>query len=320
MHLCRLAAASLAAVIAWVHVAPAAETPAKPGTVGHLDVEYLIEGKYSGKTQLESADWRVKRNLKVSYEVYAKELAKYGISDPSHSEEVKADSEALSARGAAAAANNADLMAKMEQAADACGDDEACMESFAMQMAQQPGSQQQLQKMSKDVKELTGQAQAMEAKSPPRYQQWLGKEGQSLKIAGEVGLEESLHSTVYDPICFKTDNICTFDRARKAAYPLDASAAELAAPGLIVEVDTVKNAISVVLPPPFLAVKVDEKTGEGMKKVEVPFAGRNPGQLIEQLKFIGVPGRKAEKTIKLKELDDYAQPVTLTVRWQFRGS
>jgi hypothetical protein len=232
---------------------------------------------------------------------------------------VKADSEALGARGAAAAANNADLMAKMEQAADACGDDDACMERFAMQMAQQPESQRQLQRMSKDVKEMTGQAQAMDAKSPPRYQQWLGKEGQSLKIGGEVGLEESLHSTVYDPGCFKTDNICTYDRARKAAYPLDASATTLAA-GPMVEVDTVKGLVSVVLPPPMLAVKVDEKTENGMKKAEVPFAGRNPGELIEHLKFIGVAGRKGEKTIELKELDDYAQPVTMTVRWQFRGS
>ena len=208
----------------------------------------------------------------------------------------------------------------MEQAEEACGDDDACMERFAMQMAQQPEGQRQLQRMSKDVNEAVGQAQAMDAKSPPRYQRWLGKEGQSLKIGGEVGLEESLHSTVYDPGCFKTHNICTYDRARKAAYPLDASATEFASAGPMVEVDTVKGLVSVVLPPPMFAVKVDEKTGDGVKKAEVPFAGRTPGELIEQLKFIGVPGRKGEKIIKLKEIDDYAQPVTMTVRWQFRGS
>jgi hypothetical protein len=194
------------------------------------------------------------------------------------------------------------------------------MEKFAMQMAQQPEGRRQLQKMSKDVKEVTGQAQAMDAKSPPRYQQWLGKEGQSLKIGGEVGLEESLHGTYYDPLCFKTHNTCTYDRARKAAYPLDASATTLAAAGAMVEVDTVKGLVSVVLPPPSFPVKVDEKSEEGMKKVEVPFAGGNPGELIEKLKFIGVAGRKGEKTIKLEKLDDYEQPLTLTVRWQFRGS
>ncbi|MGB8275174.1 MAG: hypothetical protein WCF16_07910, partial [Alphaproteobacteria bacterium] len=290
MHHWRLAAASLAAVIALSHVSLAAQAPAKPGTVGHLDVEYLIEGKYSGKNQTDTTDWRVKRNLKVTYELYAGELAKYGMSDPEHSEQVKADSEALSAEGQAVGVNNADLMAKVQQAMEACGDDEACIEKAAMQMAQQRDTRQQLQNMSKDVKEVAGHAKAMDAKSPPRYQLWLGKEGKNLKFSGNVALEESLHQTVYDPGCFKTKNICTYDRARKAAYPLDASATTLAPP--TVEVDTAKEAISVLLSPPVLIVKVDEKTEEGATKAEVSFAGRTPGDLIEQLKFIGVPGSK----------------------------
>jgi len=319
-----VAVAAAAAVFACAHASWAAQAPAQPGTKAVLDVEYVIEGKFSQKRQMDSTDWRVKRSLKVSYEIYATPLAKFGISDPSHTAEVQTDSAALSAQGQAAVANNADLMARMQAAEEACGDDDACMERFAMQMAQQPGSQQQLQKMSKDANAVMGNAQAMNAKSPPRYQQWRGKDNQPVKIGGQASLEETLHQTAYDPICYKTNNICTFDRARKGARAVDASMTELAAASPTIEVDTVKDLVSVVLPVPFMDVTADEKTPEGTKKVAVPFIPGYLEELKDSLKFIGKPlagaytSQKGERTIKIARLaQDYDGPVTMTIRWHF---
>ncbi len=316
-----MAIASLAAVFALPGLVLAVEAPAKPGTAGVLEVEFLIDGQYSAKNEMDGIDWRVKRNLKLSYEIYAGNLAQVGtIGNPAHTAEILADSAALSARGQAVAANNADLMASMEAAADACGDDEACMERFAMQMVMQPGKRQQLDQMSKDVQGVTGQTQALQAKMPPRYQLWKGKDNQPLKGGGEAGLEETLHSTTYDPICHETKNICTFDRARKGGHKVDGSAGVLALASPLVEIDTVTDKISLVLPAPILAVKVDEKTAGGVGKAEVPFFGY-PGELNEELKIIDASGRQGEKVIKLEHLDrDYEGPVTLTVRWRFRGA
>jgi hypothetical protein len=262
----------------------------------------------------------LKRNLKVSYEIYAGDLSVASAFDKSQNKQLEADSAEVTAKGAAAGANNADLMANVQKVMEACGEDEACIEKAAMQMAQQPDTQKQLKNMQKDVKAVSDSAQAMNANSPPRFQLWTGKVNQPAKIGGEAGLEETLHSTVYDPGCFKTDNICTFDRARSGKQAVDAAAKYLAAANPMVEVDTVKDLISVTLPLPMMDIAADEKGTEGAKKVAVPFFPGYLKDIEDGLKFVSVAGRQGEKTLKLKELGDYRGPVTFTVRWKFRGS
>jgi len=313
-----LAVAVLTAALACSHAALADSAPAKAGTKAIVDIEYSFEGSYAAKKQYDSVDWRLKRNLKVSYEIYAGDLATASMLDKSQNQQLEADSAAVSAQSQAMAANNADLMANMQKAVEACGEDEACIEKYVMQMAQQPGAQKQLKNMQKDGMEVSKSAQAMSANSPPRFQQWLGKPGQPAKISGEAGLEETLHSTVYDPGCFKTNNICTFDRARKGAQAVDAAAKYLAAGSPMVEVDTAKDLISVTLPAPMMDIVADEKSTEGTKKVAVPFFPGSYGDIEDGLKFVSVAGRQGEKVIKLKELGDYNGPVAFTVRWQFR--
>ena len=315
-----LAAAVLTAALACSPAALAASAPAKAGTKAIVDIEYSFEGNYSNKQQYDSVDWRLKRNLKVSYEIYAGDLSIASAFDKSQNQQLEADSADLSAKGAEMAANNADLMANVQKVMEACGEDEACIEKAAMNMAQQPGAQKQLKNLQKDGAVVSKSAQAMNANSPPRFQLWTGKVNQPAKVSGEAGLEETLHSTTYDPGCFKTNNICTFDRARKGAQAVDAAAKYLAAGNPMVEGDTVKDLVSLSLPPPMMDVAADEKGTEGAKKVVVPFFPGYLKDIEDGLKFVSVAGRQGEKTLKLKELGDYRGPVTFTVRWKFRGS
>lgn len=315
-----LAAAVLTAALACSPAALAASAPAKAGTKAIVDIEYSFEGSHSAKNESGSVDWRLKRNLKVSYEIFAGDLATASMLDQSQNKKLETDSAAVGAKSAEMAANNADLIANAQKAVEACGEDEACLEKFAMQMAQQPGTQKQLQTMQKDGKAVADSAQAMSANSPPRFQVWTGKPGEPAKIGGEAGLEETLHSTVYDPGCFKTNNICTYDRARNGKQAVDAAAQYLAAGSPMVEVDTVKDLISMTLPAPMMDIAADEKSTEGAKKVAVPFFPGSYGEVEEGLKFVSVAGRQGEKTIKLKELGDYRGPLNFTVRWKFRES
>jgi hypothetical protein len=313
-------AAALAALVAWPQGSFAGQAPAKAGTKATVDIEYSFEGNYSNKKEYDTVDWRLKRNLKVSYEIYAGDLSIASAFDKSQNKQLEADTAAVSAQSQAMAANNADLMANVQKVMEACGEDEACIEKAAMNMAQQPGAQKQLKNMQKDGKAVSDSAQAMSANSPPRFQVWTGKPDKSALVGGAASIEETLHSTVYDPGCFKTNNICTYDRARKGAQAVDAAAKAIVAASPMVEVDTVKDLVSVTLPVPMMDIAADEKSTEGTKKVAVPFYPGYVKDIEDGLKFVSVAGRQGEKSIKLKELGDYNGPVTFTVRWQFRGS
>ncbi|MFZ5790205.1 MAG: hypothetical protein ACOY3L_05855 [Pseudomonadota bacterium] len=320
-----LVALWLVAAFIWPGAASAAQTPAEPGRSAILEIEIAIEGTHAGKiNSTDSTEWRVMRRLETSYELQAQPLQKFGMSDPAHQAEVEAGAAALNAQGAQVATDNAALMQEMQQAVEACGDDEACIQNLVMRMAQQPGMQGQLQAMGQGVGALAASAQAFDAASPPRYQPWRPAGNSAAPLGGDVKLEEWRKDVVYDPLCYQTDNICTSTRSRKGSHAIDAAdPGAIGAP--VVEVDTAKDLISVMLTLPAIQVAVEETTQEGTKTARLAFLPNAYGEYEEALKFVGLPltgayaDQSGEKTIQLAGMEDYAAPLKMVVRWHFRA-
>ena len=319
----RVAVAVLAAVFSWPTLSLAAQAPAAPGARAVIDVEMFVEGKHSEKDKYDSLDYEVKRGVTFSQEIFADKLVNFGMGDPAGNAQLKADAGALSQQGAAVGANNADLMAKVQQVMEACGEDEACLQKAAMQMSQQADTKQQLQTMSKDVKAVNKSVDTMNANSPPRFQLWHALGEKKGKTSGQVQVAERLHKTYFDPGCVETNSICTTDRTRKASYALGAGPDAQVLSSVQVEVDTLQDRISVLIPRPAFAVMVDQSGTMGEGKQQIPMVPNDGADWDKEMRILGLPltgaygDQKGEKVIQIKSLDDYGGPAVLHVRWHF---
>jgi hypothetical protein len=314
-----LAMLCFAAGLLWSACAHAELTPAKPGQTAIIEIEITIEGKHSSKGDAgQSTEWRVLRNLKLSYPLEAKPLSISGISDPEHQQQQMDQANALGQQADQAAANNAGLMAQMQAAVEACGDDEACINAYVMKLSQDP----QLQTMSKDASQMNQSMQAYNESNPPRYQQWQIKGNSPKPVSGEYKLDEWRKDVVYDPICYQTSNLCTTTRERKAAAKIDADD-PTAVSSPMVEVDMIKSTISVVLNKPMFLPTIQQVTQDGPEQVQLQFLPNDPKEVDAALTYMALPlkGSYADQTggqtVTLAQLDDYGAPLKMVLRWHF---
>lgn len=319
----RSAVAVLAAVFACPNLALAAQAPAAPGTRAVLEVELIVEAKHSEKDKYDTLDYEVKRGVAFSQEIFADTPASFGLGDSGGNAQLKTDTDALSQQSAAAMGNNADLMAKAEKAMEACGEDEACLQKFAMQMSQQADTKQQLQTMSKDVKGVKSSFDTMNANSPPRFQVWHVQGANKGKGSGQVQVAEQFHKTYFDPGCYETKNICTQERARKASYAVGSGPDGQLLTMAQVEVDTLQDRISVLIPYPAVPLTVDQTGNMGDGKRQIALVPNDGADWDKEMKLLAIPltgaytDQKGEKVIQIKSLDDYGGPAVLRVRWHF---
>jgi hypothetical protein len=301
----------------WSGVVLAAQTPVEPGRKATLDIEIMIEGKFSSQGEAgQSTEWRVLRQLQLSYELVAGKLSPASVTDAQVQAQQTEQGTALAQQGDQAMANNANLMAQMQAAVEACGDDEACVEAYAMKLSQDP----QLQQMSKDSAQMGQSMESYNQANPPRFQQW---NVQSPKpLAGAYKIEEWRKDVVYDPICGATANLCTTTRERKVEAKIGPDD-QTAGGSPTVEVDMLQDKISVVLTHPLFIPTIPQVTQDGPGEAQVRFLPYSDSDYLPALKYLAVPlkgsfaDQKGNGSVKFSELEDYRGPLKLSVRWHF---
>jgi hypothetical protein len=312
-----------ALLLSTVIPANADQKPAKPGAKAILEVEYTFSGAYSDSGDLGSTDWKVNRHFKATFELRAQELAKFGFLDQSHQLEMQPETQALGQQGQQMAANNADMMAAAQAIADACGDDEACIERKVLELSQDPNAQPGLNQLSSDGQAMSQSVEAWDSKSPPRYQLWKDPNNKAPKGKGSASMKETLVKKTYFPICMDGE-VCTETRDRDGVQDYD-MAKESALTMTMVEVDTAKNLISVALPWPVVMITVNEVTQSESGKKTLPLANaQGLAETNTNTQIVGRPikgsytDQSGEQSFLLPGLDDYNAPINVKVRWHFK--
>src|SRR5262245_10829904 len=323
----RFAASALslatALLLSTIIPANADQKPAKPGAKAILEVEYTFSGAYSDSGDLGSTDWKVNRHFKATFELRAQELAKFGFLDQSHQLEMQPETQALGQQGQQMATNNADMMAAAQAIADACGDDEACIEQKVLELSQDPNAQPGLNQLSSDGQAMNQSVEAWDSKSPPRYQLWKDPNNKAPKGKGSASIKESLVKKTYFPIC--TDGeVCTETRDRDGVQDYD-MAKEAALTMTMVEVDTAKNLISRTLPWPGGMIAVNEVTQDGGGKKTMPLTNAQDLAMVNRhIQIVGRPikgsykDQSGDDSFQLPSLEDYNAPIDVKMRWHFK--
>lgn len=303
--------------------ASSVEKGVAPGTKAVLEVEYFIEGKFSSSGDLASTDWKVSRHFMASYEIDARELAKFGTLDTGHTVAMQDDTAALNEQAQDMAMNNADMMARAQAIADACGDDEACITQKVMELSQSSEAQGGIQQLSTDGKAMDQSVKAYDAKSPPRYQLWNMPEGKSPNGHADASVNESLVTKTYYPIC-ESSEVCTSIRDRQGKQQYN-TAEETFMALAMVEIDTAENLISVSIPWPMVMVTVQEATQDGTgSKAVMLVTGQELDLVNKHTQIISRPikgsykDQSGEDSFQLPNLDDYNAPIDVKMRWHFK--
>ena len=271
-----------------------ADKAAKPGTKAILEVEFTLSGSHSKSSQLGSTDWKVNRTFKATFEIKAQELAKYGFLDQSHQKEMQDDNQALGQQAQQLTTNNADMMAKAQAIADACGEDEACIQQKVMELAQVPNSQGDINQLSTDGQAMSESIQANDAKSPPRYQLWKDPSNKAPKGKASASLRKSLVQKTPYPVCTEGE-VCTETRDRDGTQDYD-TAKEAILTMTMVEVDMAKNLISLSIPWPVVMISINEVTQDGGGKKTIPLANAQQLEMIQ--KHTNIIGRPIKGSYK----------------------
>lgn len=325
MSLRSLGRAAALAGLVFVTYSPTvlADGGAKPGTKAILEVEYSFTGKYSNSGDLGSTDWQVSRQFKATFEITAQKLDKFGFLDQSHKLEMQDDTQALGQQVQQTATNNADMMARAEAIVAECGEDEACIEQKVMELSQNPDAQGSIQQLSADGQATSKSVEAWDAKSPPRYQLWKEPSNTAPKGKASASVKETLVKKTYFPICTSAE-VCTETRDRDGAQDYD-TAKEAPLTMTMVEIDTVKNLISLSLPWPVVMIDVKEITQDGSGQKTLVLA--NAQELEMANKHIQIVGRpikgshkdqSGEDSFQLPSLEDYGAPIDVKLRWHFK--
>jgi hypothetical protein len=311
--------------------AHAADPLAAAGAKATLSVEYVYEsaGKKSSEGMYDPYEWRVKRSASLVADLAAQAataMPTMQALDASQTAELKGKE----ATAKSAQKKMEPLMADVQKIIEKCGEDEACITRETQQMGEAlQGTKEMDTAMSakKDVQDLARQG-------APRYQAW-----RPTLQKGTYVIDETVHISVTDPICTgKPRHRCTRDEVRKGSgeipLPPDAKKNPVAvAGGSAVEVDTVKNTITVTLPVPLFplpyteTITTDEPEGthdtptpRGPQQKLLRFRVDAAGNVTHDKPFTvplkgGWRSQSGEEVVTLKgELGDAGK---LTVRWRF---
>lgn len=307
----------------------AADAFAPTGAKATLSVEYLYESSGKKQDEYDRHEWRVKRNVNLVAELTsqaATPLPTMQTLDATQTTELKS----MADKGQAVAAQMAPMKASIETIMAKCGDDEACITRETQKMGFGMQGTPELAtalKAQKDVQDLS-------KPGAPRYQAW-----RATAQKGTYAIEETLQfeSTAMGAAvnyCAKLPKtLCTRNETRKGAG--DAGGAGFST----VEVDTVKNTLTIVLPVPmqFLSYTETVKTNyldpyykdypessqykpAGTTQKTHRFLVTADGKANHEKPFTvalkgGWRSQSGEQVVNLK--GDFGDAGKLTVRWRF---
>ncbi len=298
-----------------------------------LSVEYLYEsaGKKSSEGLYDPYEWRVRRSANLTADLAAQPATAMPTTqtlDAAQTAELKG----MDAKARSLEKKTQPMMADVQKIIEKCGEDEACITRETQKMGAAMAGTPELETAMSAKKG----AQELGKQGAPRYQAW-----RPTVQKGTYVIDETVHVSVPDPICSsKPRHRCTRDEVRRGSgeipLPPDAKKNPAAAAGVsAVEVDTVKNTLTVMLPVPLFAlpytetITTDEPEGthdtptpRGPQQKLLRFRVDAAGNVTHDKPFTvplqgGWRSQAGEQVVMLK--GEFGDAGKLTVRWRFNA-
>lgn len=253
--------------------AQAAEAFAPAGAKARLSIEYLYEsaGKKQDKNDLR--EWRSRRSVSMVADLASlAPLALPTIQALDAAQTAKLDKQTGQIKKMHT--EMAPMMADVEKAMAKCGEDEACITREVQKMGAAMADTPKADAMRKTGKETERAVQP----GAPRYQTWI-----ATAQRGSYVIDESSHSVLADPACQPTLR-CTYNVVRRGSGTLPSRSAK-SKDGLFyaVELDAVKNTLTVAPQQPVFPLAYSETitTDQPARYQETPIPkGPQPRQLM----------------------------------------
>lgn len=165
---------------------------APPGARAVLTVEYSYRSEGRAADKYDSREWRVLRTVSIRAELEAtKPALMSAVQVPDAGQQARTDRAV--AQGEAIAQQMGGSMAEMQAAFARCGEDQACLQKLAMQMANTAAA-----KPRSETQRVARETEAAMKPGAPRYQLWKGVAQQ-----GSYRISEDAKITHADPICLE---------------------------------------------------------------------------------------------------------------------
>ena len=241
VRLVPLVAATLAAgAHAQVNFAP-------PGAKAVLTVEYSYQSDGRVADKYDSREWSVLRTVSISAELEAARPAlASAVQVPDAAQQARSDRAV--AQGEAIARQMGGSMADLQAAVEKCGEDQACLQKLAMQMAGNAAA-----KPRSETQRVARETEAAMKPGAPRYQLWKGVAQQ-----GSYRISEDAKITHADPICLEgPGKFCHRSEERRGEGALPEGARGSAALTQA-EIDAEKQTLWLRLPMPMNALPYTE--------------------------------------------------------------
>lgn len=321
------AAAAVITLAGMTTAAYSAEDFAPVGAKATLSVDYVYESAGTERREGEgySQEWRVKRSASLTADLSAQVTTAMPTMQALSTAQ-NAELKGMSTKAQSAVTKMAPMGADIEKLMAKCGDDEACMTREIQKMgAAMQGTPQLATAMSakKDIDELS-------KPGAPRYQAW-----HATAQKGTYLIDEKVLISTFDLAC--PGQRCTRDETRKGSgeivVPVDANSKMdkgTSAGFSAVELDAVKNTLTVTLPVPMLlpitetittdAHESGTPTPKGPQQKLQGFRVNAAGDYAHKTPFTvplkgGWRSQAGEQVLNLK--GNFGEGGTLTVRWRF---
>lgn len=293
--------------------------PAGARAVLTAEFSFKSEGRVADK--YDSREWRVLRSASLTSDLTAARPAEMSsVNAPEAAQMAK--TQRAAAQGDAIAAHMGTSMAGLQAAIEKCGDDDACIQKFATQLAATGAARPKEQ-----TQRLARETEAALKPGALRYQLW-----KATAQKGSYSVSEDLRIVHADPICVSLPGArChrTEERRGNGALVVPAGIRAADAAGFAhAELDAQKNTLSLRLPVPMgllpytETIVTDEPQGthdheppKGPVRREMDFrAVRDVAPFTVPLQG-GWKNQAGEFTVRVK--GDHGEAGPLTVRWRF---
>lgn len=323
-------AALLMTASAVTPAAHAADAFAPAGAKATLSVDYVYEsaGAKSSEGAYDPYEWRVKRTANLVADLAAQASTAMPTLQPLDAAQT-AELKNLGKKAEAVTTKMAPMMADVEKIMEKCGEDEDCITRESQKLGEAMRGTPKMDAAMSAKKD----AQQLSKPGAPRYQAWY-----ATAQKGSYSIDETAHISVTDPICTsRPRHRCTRDEVRKGSgaivLPSEGKKNPRPAPGIgAVEVDTVKNTITVRLPVPMLlpyteTITTDEPEGThdtptpaGPEQKLLRFRVNAEDDVMHDKPLTvalkgGWRSQSGEEVIALK--GEFGDAGKLTVRWRF---
>lgn len=293
---------------------------AAPGSRATLTVDYVFESKGHKANKYDAFDWQVRRTVTMVSELTAGKPAEYSSTQAPEASHTAKTTRAVTQGEAIARHLGGGSMAEVQAAFEKCGDNEACQQKVAMQMANAGAARSR-----QDTQRLARETESTMKSGSSRYQLW-----KATALKGRYEISETTQLVHADPICMELPGArCTRRERRQGSGEVPAAQnvrSRDAAGFASAEVDNAKNTLSLALPIPLNALPYTEtvSTDEPQRKAE---AARGPRQKLYDFRSlrdikpftVALKGdwrnQSGEFSVNLK--GEPADTGVLKVRWRF---